>query len=99
MRSPEPTGQSDTKWLELVIRLVAALLLGTGAFVASVYVQDLLQGDLRLPIACLDDQGKLTGCPQPQPNAWIAGAVGLVVAGIAFYVSGRFRNRQQVQRR
>jgi hypothetical protein len=70
--------------LRFMIRLVIALVFVGGAFAATIYVQDLLQGDVRLPMQCLDEQGHVIGCPQPRPNLLLGGAMGLLVGGMVF---------------
>ena len=69
--------------LRFVIRLVVTFVFVVWAFAGAIYVQDLLQGDLRHPMQCLDEHRHVIGCRQPTPNLWLAGAIGLLVGGLA----------------
>ena len=77
-------GAAKGRILRFVIRLVVAFVFVVWAFAGAIYVQDLLQGDVRLPMQCLDEQGHVIGCPQPRPNLLLGGAMGLLVGGMVF---------------
>ncbi len=71
----------------MLLRLILVLLVAAGTFVISIEVQDLLQGDVRSPKQCLNSHGQPIGCPETQPNVWLAGSASVVVALATFWLS------------
>lgn len=65
-------------------RLGLATFVALVVFIGAIYVQDVLQGDLRLPKGCLNETGATVGCPQPMPNLWVAGAIAAASGLVAF---------------
>lgn len=74
----------------LLARLGLASLVAIVVFIAAIYVQDLLHGDLRLPMGCLGEGGEVVGCPQPRPDPWLAAAFGVGGGIIAFRLLKQF---------
>lgn len=76
----------------VLARLGLASLVALVVFIAAIYVQDVLQGDLRLPVGCVDEGGELGGCPHapPRPDPGLAAAFAVAGGLIAFRLLKRF---------
>lgn len=78
--------------LHVLFRIGIALGVATAAFLGAIYVQDLVEGDLRLPMQCVDKRGQVVGCPQPAPNLWAASAIAAIIGVAAYWIQRPVRN-------
>lgn len=70
-----------------------AIFIGVVCFVAAVYVQDLLRGDLRPPVLCMGREVRVAACVTPRINLWLAAAVAAIGAGVTYWLLGRLGER------
>lgn len=93
MRSVDRQQRSE-RARDIATRIAAGAFVAVAFFVAAIEVQDVLQGDLRLPMRCVDEGGVPFGCPRPRPNLWLA----TIVAAAARLVTFRLLRRVLIRR-